>query len=454
MISKTSLNNLYKKEYKRHLALFGIVIFVLFCTLPFTLIRLISGYENRYGVDFGTVRSEYLVDRNTVIYSFLYENSILMVVLAACAIFMGIFLFQFLHSRQKTDFYFSMPVKRASLFWCKYLQGILYVAAAVVVNMVIVLVIAGAKNCLTSVFFIAFLQKIIGCMLYFIALYSITVTAVLVTGKTIFSFLGACTLSLYFPAIVFLVDLISYGNSEKVLKGAYHMLVLSPYTLLTMIYDSDSRFYLSEASSVELYPWNRIPLIGMVIMALAFGALSYWLFLKRPAEAAGKTIIYIPFKKVVKLCLVLAFAIGMSWILPELLGTSGIVHMAISFIVGTLLGIFILDALMELDVLAAIKKRKKQWVYILVCCIVFACSYVYVDRIKYHGFDDMTVGHTEEEAIKDGFVVLNDTGECHNKELLLQFQEDVMSGKDAKLRLARYDSYNGGLYGFIIADYI
>lgn len=447
MISRTSLHNMYRKEYKSNLALFGIMIFVLFCSLPFSLISLISNYENRFGVDFRIERSEYLFERNFVINNFLYENTVLMVVIGGFAIFTGIFLFQFLHSRQKTDFYFSMPVKRSSLFWCKYLQGIIYVAIAMVVNMLIVFAVAAYKNCISSVFVFAMLQKIITFMLYFVALYSITIIAVLVTGKTFFSFLGACTLSAYFPAFVFMLEIIFNSNAKRLLKGAYNIYKLSPLTLLLEIFEKGSNYHSGVEEGVFLYSWNIKALIGMAIFAFAFMALSYWLFLKRPAEAAGKTIIYAPFKKVVKLFLVFAFAVGMSWLLPEMLGTSGTVYMVLSFIAGTLFSIYILDALIELNFLAALKNWKKQWIYVLVCCIGLTCGYVYSDSIKYHGFEDIPSDYTEAEAIKDGFVIFTEQEECHNKELLLQFEKDVMDGKDAKLRIAR--SSNNEVYAFI-----
>ena len=446
MISRTSLHNMFKKEFKSNLPLLGIMIFVLFCSLPFSFISMISNYENSYGVNFDTVRDEYLYERNSVIHHFLYGNTVLMFVIVVFAIFTGIFLFQFLHSRQKTDFYLSLPVKRSSLFWCKYLQAIIYVAIALVVNVLIVLGIAAYKNCLSSVFLLAMLQKFISFMLYFVAVYSITITAVLVTGKTFFSFLGACTLSVYFPAFVFLLDVIFNGNARGLLKGAYNFYKLSPHTLVAEIFDNEANYNWSLEEGIRVQTWNMQALIGLIILAVVFTALSYWLFLKRPAEAAGKTIIYTPFKKVVKLFLVFAFAVGMSWLLPEMLGTSGTVHMVLSFIAGTLLSIYILDVLIELNFLVAFKNWKKQWVYILVCCIGLTCGYVYSDSAKYHGFEDVPLNYTAEKAIKDGVVLFTDQEKCYNKEILLQFERDVKDGKDAKLRIAR--NSNNQIYGY------
>ena len=456
MILGTSSHNMFKKEFKSNLALFVIMIFVLFCALPFTLISMISNYENSYGVSFNTIRYEYIYDRNSVIHHFLYGNVALMLAIAASAFITGIYIFQFVHSRQKTDFYFSMPVKRSSLFWCKYLQPIIYVAISLIVNILIVFGIAAYKNCLSSVFVVAMLQRFVSFMFYFVAVYGITITAVFVTGKTFFSVLGGCTLGIYFPAFVFLLEVIFNGNAKGLLKGVYHLYKLSPHTVFFEIFENEANYDYTFSDGVFLQPWNIKALIGIIIFAILFTALSYWLFLKRPAEAAGKTIIYSSFKKVVKLFLVFAFSIGTSWLLPVMLCTSKPVHIIVSFIVGILFSIFVLDALIELNFFFAFKNWKKQWAYILVCCIGLTFGYGYSNSVKYHGFEDIPVDYTQEKAIKDGVVLFVGQEQCYNKELLFQFEKDVNDGKDAKLRIAHSDDnyiygYNDLIYenGFI-----
>lgn len=47
----------------------------------------------------------------------------------------GLAEFSFLHSRRKTDFYHSLPVKREILFAVSYVGGILYVAVPYVIGL-------------------------------------------------------------------------------------------------------------------------------------------------------------------------------------------------------------------------------------------------------------------------------------------------------------------------------
>lgn len=63
------------------------------------------------------------------------------------AVLCGVALFSYLHSRQKVDFYHSIPLKRGALFLNNYISGILMVLPALLVMYALTAVISAVMGC-------------------------------------------------------------------------------------------------------------------------------------------------------------------------------------------------------------------------------------------------------------------------------------------------------------------
>lgn len=438
MITEKMLK-LFRYEARRNIYM-GIIAFIgLFYTLPINLITQIATPLNRNNalrhnqVDF--------INKNTLELNYLtYQNIAIPLVLGFLAIAFGILLFSFLTSGKKTDFYFSQPLKRKSLFWIQYLQGVMSACIPYLLCILCVIGIASFTDCSNGNLVYALFQTFGMNLLFFLSMYSLTVLACCLTGNVFYS-LGLTGIFLvYFPELFEVFSYIFDGhinNAGSIIQKSYN---LSPIGLYYSLYsDIDKKLDfngLNDYSCIHL-SWKIV--LAMFLMFLIGMLASLVLFCRRKAETAGKPVAFLQAKKLLKGFLVVLVSMGSSVLFPFLFQSQTTGCRIVGFVIGLLVSIYIIDTLMELNWSASFQAWKTQWVYVVIAVLFTVSFYEYNSSVVYHGFDSFPSNYTEDLAIRDGSVILENGILDDGIDIWEKFEEKVNHGKNAKVRV--FDSH-------------
>lgn len=208
------------------------------------------------------------------------------------AVLTGVSGFSWLHSRVKTDFYHSLPVRREKIFLNQIILGFLYFAAPYLVNLALayVVCITGGvfRGSMVRLFLVCFLYQ---CMFYLL-LYLVVVLAMLLTGKMLVGILGAVVLTFYGP----LLDVLLQGFASTFFDTyASRQLILSKFLQGLSPVVSYFRCQPNNSFAIPAKVWG----VGILAMA-ALTVLCFFLYKKRPSEAAGRAMAFFRLGKVIQ----------------------------------------------------------------------------------------------------------------------------------------------------------
>jgi len=458
MTLKTLSRNFFKKEFKRNIWLLGIGCFLLFIVYPLALLQNVVTFESQYGVSFQKPGDLYIKNKVALMYQLGYTATAVYMVIGVLALLNGVMIYRYIHSRQKLDFYFSQPISKSTLFWTGYFQGIINFVIPYIINVVFLLLIGMTQNCITGPFVGMMIQGFLINVLFYLVLYTLFIVACVLTGTILFSVLGSFILIGIFPTISYIIDQILRGQSEYIIHNLSNLLIrLSPYGLLIDIMEKfqDLIIYNGKVGNVlELHHYDLKGVIGLITYFIVLVPTARMLFVKRPSEAAGKTIIFPLAQKIIKQVLLFAFTLMAMYIIPEFFETHGIVLQVIAFIVGVTIGLYILDSIMELSWKAFFANWKKNIIYIVITLVATVSLFSYCEVKRYKAFDGKQENYTIEEAATNEIVykveLQNEKGfvygyELANEDAFNKFMADTKDGKDAVLHCGYLEYISNGI---------
>lgn len=240
------------------------------------------------------------------------QNGIILVMILAVVI--AITEFAYIFNRVRIDFYDSQPVSRKKRFGELYLNGFLIFALSYAAAMILMLIAAALLNSVSGVLLLEILIETIRVMIIFLAVYSITIVAVMLSGTL--------PVAIIMSAFLLLAEyLLSYAIYEY---GVLFFKTISMNYVKARAVLSPVYYALSSASSATAAGGYNIPLsmnilsrmakpavmgdIVTIVIAVAVSFAASALFIKRRSENAGKTVMYPIVRAIVKI----AIAVGTS----------------------------------------------------------------------------------------------------------------------------------------------
>ncbi|WP_285825088.1 DUF6449 domain-containing protein [Schaedlerella arabinosiphila] len=321
MTSKISYSKFIKEDIRRRGWLLVLsAVLLLLCVTVSTLLMLEASLSN---VSQDELAEQWNIFR--AIFPGLLNGSYNLLLFAALLLLGGLCAvtgFSYLHSREQTDFYHSLPLSRRQLFFISYLGGLLiflvpYLAASLLA------VLAGfAHGFFTLPVLGRCFLSVLGGTLAFLMVYHLMILAMMLTGKVVTGILAAASLFFYGSVIgVLAADLPTYFFSTyhtgagRFWEKLYDF--LSPLPLFGQILGNTAYYNVTEddryryISTFSYYlrslvrPANSHSLAVVLAAAAVFLAvlllLALFLYQKRPSEAAGNALsfpITAPFIKV------------------------------------------------------------------------------------------------------------------------------------------------------------
>ncbi len=216
-------------------------------------------------------------------------NERLLYLCAGLGVFSAAAEFWYLEQPVKLDFYYSLPVKREVIFWCRYVHGILHFVPALTVSMIL----SGFYECGIDTEFLAYadvyvIRSIFVFTAVFFIFYHICVFALLAGGRIV-------SAVLFFSVIVFFSQAVFKGIGEAYADHffqTYYRIpflerlkeVLAPWLLAqrlagAAIYDRrEALTYLPEQADV----------FAAALWIVLFGLFIFCLQKRRKVENVGK----------------------------------------------------------------------------------------------------------------------------------------------------------------------
>lgn len=226
--------------------------------------------------------------------------------------------FSYLHSKEKTDFYHSLPLSRQQLFAISYVGGLLIFLIPYLAAGLLTILAGSVDGIVTASVFGRSLLALLGGILCFLLIYHLTIFAMMLTGKIVTGILAAATLLVYGSMAGTLArNLINYFFSTYHSKNQWLLDQLygfrSPLEILGQVLRCTT-CYDSKYQNINIFSYQMVRFFNVsdsrscpAVLAVTVVFLALLLFLsvllykKRPSEAAGNALAYpetAPFIKV------------------------------------------------------------------------------------------------------------------------------------------------------------
>lgn len=324
---------------------------------------------------------EYTPDQIAFLYENLWKDGFVvtgMAVTAGAAIINGINGFWYLYSSGKIDLYHSLPVKRSGLFWHRVYTGLLYDLIPYVTMMFFSICIGAMRGFFSlSLMGLALKMLLFHLEVYFL-LYFVTILVITVTGNIL-------------TGILVMIGVCLYGKILGLLMEGYrHMFFSTDYDIRAwgvpkILEEYGTSFGFLETMGNKYIEGSCMAAMGTVFLAAALVGMIAWIsYEKRPAEKAGKPVIYGWLEVVLRFLVVVPGGLGTGlifYLLPA--DTSGtVIWWIFGMIFGTVLFHGVMEVIYQMDFRKFFSRRLQL---ILAGLLVAVCAVIYQKDLV--GFD-------------------------------------------------------------------
>lgn len=299
MTSRHLYFKLLREDMKRKLWAAALLALALFFILPVAMAMVLPSYQPDQVVTLESVIGR-RIDNARSMLGFGTNYPMVIAALLCAAVVMGISSFSYLHNKKQVDFYHSLPVKRDLWFFVHITSGIILTALIYLAAILMSFVVAAVNGVWPGVVIGTAVKGFFCNMLYYILFYMTVVLAMMMTGTRIAAILGIGVFFFYFPGLSGLVQ----GFYEVFFETYYYG---APNIWNQVVVKISPISALVTAVSERMTLANGLGAAGAIAI---LGLLSFFLYGKRPSEAAGKTMAFSWSKGIIKVLLVVVF--GMS----------------------------------------------------------------------------------------------------------------------------------------------
>lgn len=249
-------------------------------------------------------------------------NLFVKIVFIVLAVVCGVAMFAYLHSRQKVDFYHSLPISRTRLFANNFLTGVVCTFSTYLVMLAITVGCAYAMGCGEAVRWDEIGGAILCNLIVFLLIYALTVLTTVVCGNTIITLLLLAWV-FFSPMLVRVLQFCLFDKFYDTFTANAGQLVgairLTPVVQYFVLHGTH---YIGEHVMGVLQPGESALglLIGYLIAAAVVTALALFLFRIRKSERAGTALAFTPTKLPIKVYMCLVMGVAFGWVFGMIAG--------------------------------------------------------------------------------------------------------------------------------------
>ena len=404
------------ENMKRRNWVFWLSFLSFICYFPgFLVLRLNSirsVYENADAI--GLIRMNERMDET--VEALFGLNGFMPVIVIGLAILIGMQGFVYLHNKRQVDFYHSQPVSRKRRFLVLWFNGIVIFVVTYLINMLLGMVVAAAYGTMSGVILGGALKAFLLYFLLFLGIYHISIIAVLLTGNTLVSLLAMAVLLGYeiaarAMAVVMAASFFltfGSGEEEKIFDT-----ILSPIVNIYKHIILSGREYNYSQYADKSYTYGGTA-VGLLILAVFFGVVSFFLYEKRASESHGNSISFPKIKEILRFALLLLIGSFGTYVIYYVAGKSVALGIAgaVFFIA---LGHAVIQLIYEVD-FRAIRKKWLTAIISLASVILIFLGFKY----DWIGYDSKIPKQSQVESV---YLSLAAEGFANNQRVMLDGTE-------------------------------
>ncbi len=306
--------------------------------------------------------------RNRVAVDLLAPGNIAMaLVVTAAAAMIAAAEFSYVHSKEKMDLYYSIPVRRKKLFLSGYMTGFLMFVGIFLVCEILAMLVAATKGVSLSLLFLPFLKGSVLHIIEFLLIYSAAAFAMLFTGNTLIAVFGLAVRRGYGPAE-------SLIARPSLVSGLYN--ALKAIQLWKIAYTTPIGIMIWIEQGIQHgTPWFGaacMTLGGIVVFFLA----DLWMCTHHRAECGGMALAFPKTEQILKILMVLPGALAIGIVAYGMTGSNQYSWLFGGFIFGVLVLGMLMEFVYHRDIKLAFAHKIGTGItlaagILLICALVF-----------------------------------------------------------------------------------
>lgn len=249
-------------------------------------------------------------------------NLFVKIVFIVLAVVCGVAMFAYLHSRQKVDFYHSLPISRTRLFANNFLTGVVCTFSTYLVMLAITVACAYAMGCGEAVRWDEIGGAMLCNLIVFLLIYALTVLTTVVCGNTIITLLLLAWV-FFSPMLVRVLQFcLFYKFYDTFTANAGQLVGAIRLTPVVQYFVLHGTHYIGEHVIGVLQPGESALglLVGYLVAAAVVTALALFLFRIRKSERAGTALAFTPTKLPIKVYMCLVMGVAFGWVFGMIAG--------------------------------------------------------------------------------------------------------------------------------------
>lgn len=323
-------------------------------------------------------------------------NIFVKIVLIAMAVVCGVAMFAYLHSKQKVDFYHSLPISRTRLFANNFVCGIILSLLPYLVVFVLAFACTYGMGFGAAVDAGALGAALVSHIILFLAIYALTVLTTVLCGNTVITLLLLAWVQLS-PLLVriLMIGLYQKFYSTYAMESEHlqQAMRLSPMVEMFEI----NGFSCTAGGVTSVMTGMHSPgsavglLVAYLVVAVAATALALWLFRIRRSERAGVAMAFTRVKVPLKayMCLFMGVAFGMVFYM-----IAGDFWFWVGLVIGTVLTHWIVEIIYAFDFKAIFGKPLHLLAILAVLFAAMLCM-----KFDVTGYDTWLPKRSEVQAV-------------------------------------------------------
>lgn len=275
--------------------------------------------------------------------------------------------FAYLHSKKKTDFYHSLPIRREMLYAVTCLNGFLYMAVAYIGFLTIAAVMIRAKGVPFDwgSLYLASVEH----LCFFALVYMTAIMAMLLTGNLVVGLLGTGVLFSWGPVICMTISAYFSEYFTTFYGDDSFLLALSERT-------SPVAWYVEACMSSQP---GRMALGALIVAAVLF-VLGMLLYRRRPSEAAGHAMAFPITEPIIRFLIVVPSSLLLGAMFHSMMYEDG--WTVFGLVCGLLLMSCIIEIIYHFDFKSLFAHKRQLLVSAVFVGVVFA-----IFRFDLFGYD-------------------------------------------------------------------
>ena len=379
MTSKNLFFNLMKEDLRRRLWAVILASIVFFFILPIATVMLLQHYLAPNRIALISSKTEWLETVSEIVGNYLGNSGNFLLIAAAVvgAIICGISGYAFLHSKKQVDFYHSLPVKRETIFFVHFIDGILIYLIPYSIAMLLSWLICLLFGVVSGEMLLMSLGGLLFYLIIFLSFYLFTILATLLTGKLIITLFGVAVLFLYVPVI----RLLLFAYKNEFLETIYNNTSASEIgsQIANWLSPISQSIWLSgqyEGDGINFV----VALLGFAVFAALMLTVCVFLYKKRKSEKAGTAMAFTVSEPIIRILIAIPVGLGFGIILLMIQYQSSGLGACLWLCFGAAIGAFlahgIIESLYQFDVKKCLS-HKLQLLGTIVVTAAIAMSFFY-----------------------------------------------------------------------------